>query len=40
MARIVGAGDGYQCAQKPRVYRCGGCSPRVEVEGEEPDGDV
>lgn len=22
------------------MYRCGSCSPRVEVEGEETDGDV
>ncbi len=40
MARVVDAGDRDEGAEEVGVDGCGGGAARVEVQGEEADGDV
>lgn len=40
MSQVVGRGDGDQSAQQPGVDRGGRGATRVEVQGEEADGEV
>jgi len=40
MARIVDAGDGYECGEQPGVDGGGGGAASIEVEREEADAEV